>query len=327
MDNDGENSEKSEEQSEERGFGEVAERELPEDDDEGSKDEQIDEESDDIKENESEQPDDQERKEGDKGDQKDESQESKQKLTEKGTKLDPDPKSAVHQQLANQTRIRDQMERVLADPVKIARFVKEQYGIDMPTSRKAEGDQGDSKDKQTEVPTTKKWTAKDFESLEDVADKFNQLQEGFSKQLSEKDAKIEKLNKQVAGVLEGGRLGQIADQTESDVRFLRSVPELNPKSPDFIEGLEGKISRQYRKLDFDEKTGQFKGQYSIKEIAEDILDVARDARKSGSKRAQTIVKDKTGGIVKTSPAVDDKADRDTLPPAQSIAAGVAKMFK
>lgn len=323
-----ENSEQSEEQ-EERGFGEVAERELPEDEqDDSSQDEQVDTESEDSQEDESEQADDQQREEGNKGEDDEDGQKPKPEKTEKGTKLDPNPQSAVHQQLANEKRIRGQMEVVLADPAKLARFVKEQYGAEI-VFKKRDTEPTDKENANEEQPavTTKKWTAKDFENIEDVAEKFNQLQEDFSKKLSNRDALIDKLTKQVTGVMEGGRLERIADATAGDVTFLKSVPELNPKSPDFVPGLEGRISRQYRKLDFDEKTREFRGQYSLREIAEDMLDVVRDAKKAGSSRAQTIVRDKTGGRVRTSPAVDTEEDSDKLPPSESIAQGIRKMFK
>lgn len=319
-----ENQDQVEDQEESRGFGEVVERES--DDENESNDEQVEEKSEDTQ-DESEQTDNQEDKDNENGEKKDDSQEPEQK-TEKGTKLDPNPLSAAHQQLANEKRVRGQMEQVLADPAKIAKFVKAQYGIDMPVRRGEVKEKTEDAGKQEETVTTKKWEAKDFENIQDVADKFNQLQDGFKKEIADRDAKIEDMNKKLFGVLEGGRLGRIADTTESDVRYVKSLPELNPKSPEFIPGLEGQISRRYRKLDFDEETGHFKGQYSLKEIAEDFLEVAREAKKSGSQRAQTIVKDKTSGKVRTSPAVDGRADdKGELSPSQSIAQGIAKMFK
>lgn len=334
---DNENQENSEDQG--SGFGTVREREDEnggEDQNQGSQDEQIENESDDSQENESESADDQQGEEGDKGEKKDESQESQQK-TEKGTKLDPNPKSAVHQQLANQTRIRTQMEQVLADPAKIARFVKEQYGIDMPTTRGGAPAAGQTatevqnQNGQQAAVTTKKWTAKDFENIEDVANVVNQLQTDFEQRLTSeikaRDEKIDKLTNQVGGLLTGGQLNQIADDMASDVKSLRALPELNPESPDFVEGLEEKIGGMFHRLDFDEKTGMYRGQYSMREIGEQIVSAARTARKAGVQRGQTIVKDKTKGQIRTTPAGNGQADRDSLPADQSIAQGIAKMFK
>jgi hypothetical protein len=314
-----------ENQNTDRGFGEVEERELPENETEDTQDEQLETDSDESSETESEGADDQQDTEGneDEGEEED-SQETK--LTERGTKLDPNPKSAVHQQLANERRIRGQMEQVLADPQKIAQFVKQQYGIDMNLNRGNQQTDANSNQATDTKPTVKRWTAKDFESLEDVAEKFNGLQEQFESEISKRDGKIEELTRQLGGIQEGGRITQIADNLEKDASTLRSVPELNPKSPDFIEGLEEEIGALYHKLDFDEKTGMYRGNYSLKELGEDIIATARKARKAGSKQAQTIVKDKTGGRIRTGGSTKKGVNTDNLPPGQSIAQGIAKMF-
>lgn len=318
------------ENSSERGFGEVAEREIPQDDQlDETQDEQVDDDSAENQDDQSNEADDQQNDDQNEGDQEENSQEPKR--TEKGTKLDKNPLSAAHQQLANERRIRGQMEQVLADPRKIAQFVKMQYGITMPTNKNevpANNGNQDQNGQQNTAIATKKWTAKDFESLEDVADKFNQLQDTFTQTMSAKDKEIEDLKKQVGGIKSTGRLQQIADTTASDISSLRALPELNPKNPAFIEGLEDEIGRLYHRLDFDIETGEYRGEYSIREIGESMIATARKARKAGVQQGQTIVKDKSGGRVRTNTAVDRQAgDEDNLPPGQSIAQGIAQMFK
>lgn len=314
----------------ERGFGEVAEREIPSDDanSEDTQDERVENDQDESSEDNSNQTDNQEGDEGKKDDDDENSQQPKK--TEKGTKLDPNPKSAVHQQLANERRIRGQMEQVLASPELIAKFVREQYGIEMPTTKGGAATQQPSQDGQqtTTQTTSKKWTAKDFESLEDVADKFNGLQEQFTSEIAKRDAEIKKLTGQLGGISERGRILQIADTMESDVKALSAEPELTPNSPEFIPGLEDEIGAFYHKLDFDEASGMYRGNYSLREIGESMIKTARAAKKAGSQRAQTIVQDKTGGRIRTGNQGGDKVvSRDELPPAQSIAQGIAKMFK
>lgn len=311
--------------TEDSGFGEISTRSDVEETSETTPEEQIQTESGDGQGNESEQTDNQESTEGNE-DQAPEKkpEESDPELTEKGTKRDPNPQSAVHQDLANARRMNGQMEQVLADPKLIARFMKEQYGIEVPLS----GTQPNGQSQETEQPavTTKKWTAKDFENIEDVADKFNQLQEGFSQQIADRDKKIENLTKEVSGVLNNGRMTQIANATTSDVTSLRAMPELTPSSPDFIPGLENQISNMYRSLDFDKATGTFKGQFSIKEIGEQLIATAREARKAGVKRGQTIIKDKTGGKIRTDQGAKGATDTDNLSPGTSIAKGISKLF-
>lgn len=308
-----------EDNTEERGFGETVEREDAEDT-EDTADDQRETTSNQDQETETEETANQDDSADNKDEEKDDkSQDSKsdQEKTDKGTNLDKNPKSAVHQQLANATRVARQMEAVLGDPAKIARWMKEQYGLDVVEKSEA---------KATETTTTKKWTAKDFENIEDVADKFNQLQETFTQTMSEKDKKIEALEKQVGGIQNSGRMREIADNTGSEVKSLQAEPELNPKSPLFIEGLESQIASLYQKLDFDEESGAYRGRYSIKEIGDQFLTAARAARKAGRLDGQTIIKDKTAGRVRTGTKVEDTTPDKELTAGASIAQGIAKMF-
>ena len=75
--------------------------------------------------------------------------------------------------------------------------------------------------------TTQKWTAKDFESLEDVAEKFNGLQEQFTSEITKRDDEIKALKGQLGGITERGKILQIADGLEGDVKALASTPELS----------------------------------------------------------------------------------------------------
>lgn len=316
--------------SQERGFGEVAEREIPQDanDSEDTQDEQVEDDSNESQDTDTEGADNQQDGEGnEEKDGEDNSQQPKQEKTEKGTKLDPNPKSAVHQQLANERRIRTQMEQVLASPELIARFMQEQYGIPVDVSKKGQPSQQDGQ-QQTTTTTAKKWTAKDFESLEDVAEKFNGLQESFQSEIAKRDEEIKGLKSQLGGMSERGRILHVADNLESDMKALSAEPELTPGNPEFIPGLEDRIGAFYHKLDFDEASGMYRGNYSMREIGQEMIENARAAKKAGSQRAQTIVRDKTGGKIRTG-GTDGKqtVSRDELPPAQSIAQGIAKMFK
>lgn len=314
------------ESTEDRGFGEVAEREIPQDanNSEDTQDEQqVENKAGESSENGSEQTDNQEGSEDGKQEEGTENDSQEPGKTEKGTKIDPNPKSAIHQQFANERRAREQRDQVLGDPKLLARFVKDQYGIDMPIP----GAQPQGEQTQTTVPSaSKKWTAKDFESLDDVADKFNSLQEQFTTEISKRDEEIKKLNGHLGGLSERGRILGIADTIESDVTSLRSIAELNPKSADFIPGLEDEIGALYHKLDFDENSGMYRGNYSMREIGEAIINTARTAKKAGSKQAQTIVRDKTGGKVRTTPGQTGTVNTDNMSASKSIATGIAKMF-
>lgn len=314
-------------ESTERGFGEVAEREIPQDaNSEDTQDERVGNDQDESSDDNSNEADDQQENEG--NEDENEGDDQQPKRTEKGTKLDPNPKSAVHQQLANERRMRGQMEQVLANPQLIARFMQEQYGITVDITKRGGQPTQQDNNQPASTTTVKKWTAKDFESLEDVAEKFNGLQEQFTSEIAKRDEEIKALKGNLGNMSERGRILQIADTLEGDVKALSTNnPELNPNSPEFIPGLEDEIGALYHKLDFDEASGMYRGNYSLREIGESIIKTARTAKKAGSQRAQTIVKDKTGGRIRTG-GTDGKqtVSRDELPPAQSIAQGISKMF-
>lgn len=242
-------------------------------------------------------------------------EEAEPELTEKGTKLDPNPQSALHQQLANEKRAKAQMEQVLGNPEALAQFMKQQYGIEVPVAAKAE----------TEQAQAKRYKAEDFNNLDDVAGKFNELHETYESKYKSQEEQIKQLGTVVSTLVDGNRETQLATTMEKDVSSLRNVPELKPGEPDFIDGLESKIAAKYVQLDFDERTGRFRGQTTLKAVADDFIEAIRLGRTSGSQRAQTIVKDKTEGRVRTSAPVKDEQDTSAMNPGDSIAAGIAKL--
>lgn len=239
----------------------------------------------------------------------------------KGTKLDKNPQSRVHQELANERKIRGQMEQVLASPELMAQFMKQQYNIEVPL-------RGGKQDK-TEAPEAevKEFKPEDFENIDDVASKFNDMQRSFVEKTKVYDEKIEKLTGVIQHLVEGGKMATVASNIEKGVGSLRNEKELDPNSPEFIPGLEEKIAERYNQLDFDERTGNYRGQYSIEEIGREFIDAVRMGKKAGSTKAQTIVKTKSPGQIKTSTKVEDEVDEDKLSPADSIALGVSRMFK
>lgn len=235
--------------------------------------------------------------------------EEKVVLTEKGTKLDPNPLSAVHQQLANEKAKARQMEQILTNPDLLAQYMKTRFPEPV---------------KEQEVKTYK---PEDFQNIDDVAKVVNELQNGFATKSKTYEEKIQQLSTAVQNLLQGGQAARLANTMSEDVASLRSKPELDPKSSDFIEGLEDDIASMYHKLDFDEQTGTFKGNYSLREIGERMISAAQKARKNGSLKAQTIVKDKSEGKIVTSPKVKEETSTDNLSAGDSIAAGISKLFK
>lgn len=240
-------------------------------------------------------------------------EEVKPQLTEKGTKLDENPESAAHQLLANERAKASKYEKVLSNPELLAKFLDVQYGIKLPAA------------KQEEAVPLKTYKPEDFENIEGVTNAINDLIKQGSETKTAYEATIKELKDKVQNLERGGQQQQVAATMSKDVSSLRSAPELDPKSPDFIEGLEEEIANLYHTQDFDEKTGTYRGNVSLAKIGEQVIGIARKARQQGSIKAQTVVKEKAAGKVKTSSTTDEGVDSATLSPAASIAAGIAKM--
>jgi hypothetical protein len=128
-------------------------------------------------------------------------------------------------------------------------------------------------------------------------------------------------------LLDNGSRVRIASKISQDAEEIRKFPEIDSKSPEYIEGLEEEIVKEFERLDYDEKTGGYKGQQSFLDVAKHIISVAQKAKKAGSLKAQTIVQDKSKGKVTTSSKVDSEPDTDNLSAGDSIALGISKMFK
>lgn len=249
-----------------------------------------------------------------------ETTDKKPELTEKGTKLDPNPESAVHQQLANEKKVRSQMEKVLADPKLLTQFLENQYGIKVPEVKTEEK-------KTEETSTLKEFTAEDFESTEDVARTLNTLQKQFEETRNADKAKIAELESTIKGLAGESHDQRVVEGVKDGITILSQLDELNPKSENFIEGLEEKIVDKYKSLDYDENTGKYLGKYSILDIGKEFIEIAKTARKTGSLNAQTIIKDKSQAKINTSTEVKDDSRTDDLAPEDSIALGISKMFK
>lgn len=246
--------------------------------------------------------------------------EEESELTEKGTKLDPNPQSAIHQQFANEHKIRENYEKVLASPELLKKFAKEQYGIEFPQA-KTDGSEG------TEVPgeTIKEFKPEDFESLEDVARVVNGLQKTFGAERLQDKKEIEGLKQTVQSLLHSGKQQNIATNVAQEIRSLQSLPELTKGNSEYIEGLEEEIVKEFERQDGD-GNGFYKGEHSLSEIATRFIEIAKKAKKSGSLEAQTIVKDKSKGKIVTSSETKEEIDTDKLDPGDSIALGIAKAF-
>lgn len=238
-----------------------------------------------------------------------EEEQEKPVLTDKGTKLDPNPESAIHQQLANERRLRSDYEKVLTNPELLRKFAQE-AGYSLTEAKEA---------LKEEV-----FSAEKLQTNEDVAKALNEIKQ---EALSVKKEN-ERLRSELEGITSSRRVEIVANNISSDIATVREeFPELNPKSAEYDPELEKEIGELYNELDFDPRTNAYKGNYSLAKLARKIMSAAGKARKKGSEQAQMDVKVKqTSKVVTSAKPVEDSGE-SSKDPATVIAQRIAKAFK
>lgn len=247
-------------------------------------------------------------------------EQEKEQYTEKGTKLDPDPLSAAHQQLANAKREMSQYQQVLNDPQLLTRYA-EQMGL---TVQQARQEVKDAKE------TLQEFTADSFKSADDVAKTFNTMRSEFSQQLDGFKKENEELKAQLSGISSASQADRTRQRMESDVSTVYGkYPELNPKSTEYNRDLELEVGRLYTSLDAvnpEDLSQGFKGNVSIAQIADTIMAAANAGKQRGSTQAQTNVKTKQAGRVVTSRSKTSNRESEPSDPGSTIAARIAKAY-
>jgi len=244
-----------------------------------------------------------------------ETTEAEPQLTNKGTKLDPNPQSAVHQELANERRKNQQYESVLSDPDMLKRYAKE-AGITL-TEAKAEIKE-------------ELYSADKFKTADDIANALNELRTGFNTKSQTYEERIKRQEAELASLRGERTVERVATNMKSDIDAVREkYPELNPKRLDeYNEELEKGLGDLYHELDYDEKTERYRGNVSIARLAEKVMKAASSARKQGSQDAQTSVREKTAGkVVTSSKSSRSESSEEDLSPGAVIAQRMKNLYK
>lgn len=243
----------------------------------------------------------------------------KPKLTEKGTKLDPNPLSAAHQQLANERKLRAQYEQVLSSPELLRKFAKE-MGMSVEEAK------AEIKEEQKNL-----YTPERFKTAQDIADVLNEMQTSFAKTVAELKEENRRLRGDLSGISSSRQAERVVTTMQSDIADIRSkYPQLNPKSPEYDPALEEEIGSFYLELDGVDPNDPSKGvygKYSLAKITDRFMKVRGVGAKEGSNRAQTnVITRQAGRVVTTSKA--KASDTPSSPDAgTSIAQKIAKTLK
>jgi hypothetical protein len=228
------------------------------------------------------------------------------KLTDKGTKLDPNPESAFNQQLANErARVRE-YERFMSDPEQVRRYLED-----------LEKETGKGKAQDELTPDR-------VQTIEDVQRFLSQERQKLQTEIEE----VKRVKYGLAGQAVEEKVNQTIERDISDVQ--RSYPELRQfntdgsPNPEFDPALEKELGDFYNELDFDSQSGKYKGSVSIKKLADRFMKAAKRGQEQGSKRAQTVVQDRREGRVITGTTTPSQPDESGMSASQSIAARIKR---
>lgn len=226
--------------------------------------------------------------------------------TDKGTKLDPNPMSAVNQQLANERAKTREYEAFLSDPEQVERYLEElrkERGVDKPAA-----------------------DPKDEISLDQVQTREDIVR--FLEQERRKDrGEIDNLKKTISGFMQTQGQVAVGQRIRSQIEEARrKYPAINPvkadgsPNPDFDPELEKQIGEAFDELDYDPRTQSFRGQVDFLKLVDRFMTAAKRGESAGSRKAQTVIQDRrTGRVVTGTQASSDSPDESNMTAAQKIA--------
>lgn len=232
--------------------------------------------------------------------------------TDKGTKLDPNPMSAINQQLANERRKVQEYESFMSDPEQVERYLEE--------LRKELGETKPTADPKDEI------------SLEQVQTREDVVK--FLDQERRKDkVEIDNLKKTISGFMQTQGELAVGQRIRSQIEEARrKYPAINPvkadgsPNPDFDPELEKQIGEAFDELDYDPRTQSFRGQVDFLKLVDRFMTAAKRGESAGSRKAQTVIQDRrTGRVVTGTQASSDSPDESNMTPSQKIAARLQRV--
>lgn len=244
--------------------------------------------------------------------------EDKGQTTDKGTKLDPNPASALHQRLANAEGEMKRYQEFLQDPKAVKKYLEElEAELGEQTGESKEEIQDRAEDENLITDPSKIVTPEDFQSYV----KF--LTKGIEKEKQSLAKERENLRMEANTKAINQRLVSEIDTLQNKYSFLRAENADGTPNPEFDAELEKEITDQYQELDFD-KNGNPMGRVSLLAIAERAIRIRKLGEVTGSKKAQTTVLDKRAGAVKTGGGQSGASDESKMTATQLIASRMNK---
>lgn len=237
------------------------------------------------------------------------------KLTDKGTKLDPNPQSAVHQRLANAEREAKEYREFMQNPEQVKRYLEElEAAVGVKTGESKEEIQNRAEEETLIDDPSKIVTPEDFQSYV----KF--LKRDIDKTKEELVRERETIRTQANENAISQRLVNEIDTIQGKYSFLRpTLQDGKTPNPEFDAELEKEIADQYDEFDKDPRTGKYLGKTSILKVAERAIRIRKLGEAIGSRSAQTTVLNKRAGALKTGGGQSVSSDESKMTATQLIA--------
>lgn len=257
------------------------------------------------------------KEESDESNDEEEAGDKKVEYTDKGTKKDPNPESAMHQELANARSAMKEYQELMSDPKALKRYIsnlEEELGDETGESKADIKERAEEENLITDPSKIK--TPEDFQSYVKFLTKdFTQAKEDLIK---EKNAIRQESSERAINE----RLVSEIDKLQNTYSFLNPTKADGTPNPDFDAELEKEISEQFDELDKDSKTGRYLGKVSITKIAERAIRIRKLGEATGSKNAHTNVLDKRHGAVKSGGTASGNSDESKMTATQIIASRI-----
>jgi hypothetical protein len=249
----------------------------------------------------------------------------KVKLTEKGTKLAENPLQQANQLRANAEAKAKQYEEFFSKPENVEAFLKDLRGGVTPTNQPASG-----ADKVSEMTDAE--VLKLAEGVQNTGDVVNVLKGIIALTRGE----IQKVRQEFQGFTTGAKVKETNANVASEIQQVQSkYPVLQKtlpdgsENPEFDKDLDDTIGRLFLKMDFDPATKTFRGKTSLMEVTDMVMKAAKISESRGSRKAQTVIKDRRSGRVISGGANTDnsKVDESSMSPSQAIANRISRISK
>lgn len=235
---------------------------------------------------------------------------SQPEKTEKGTRLANDPLQQANQLRANAEREVREYRQFLNDPLAVKQYLAE-------LEKERGGTETVEQDQEGTIDPDK------IETVDDLKAYAKQLKREQEQVLKEVRGQVNGFTERQQEVAKVNKISSGIASVQQKYSALREFNADGTPNPEFDPELEAEFGQLYEELDYDAQRGTFHGKVDIERLADRFMKAAKRGESQGSKRAQTIVKDKRNGrVISGSGSQSSGTDESNMSAAQVIASRI-----